>query len=62
MAVQPGLPEGPGIYSNAIVVDGLLYFTTPRVNVIALDAATGKEVWRLDVRRRLTGAGSFPRP
>ena len=43
-----GLPEGPGIYSNAIVVDGLLYFTTPRVNVIALNAATGKEVWRFD--------------
>ncbi len=43
-----GLPEGPGIYSNAIIVDGLLYFTTPRVNVIALDAATGKEVWRFD--------------
>ena len=37
-----GLPEGPGIYSNAIIVNGLLYFTTPRVNVIALDAATGK--------------------
>jgi glucose dehydrogenase len=43
-----GFPEGPGIYSNAIVVDGLLYFTTPRVNVIALDAATGKQVWRFD--------------
>jgi glucose dehydrogenase len=43
-----GLPESPGIYSNAIIVDGLLYFTTPRVNVIALDAATGKEVWRFD--------------
>lgn len=40
-----GHPEPPGIYSNPIIVDGLLYFTTPRVNAVALDAATGKEVW-----------------
>lgn len=43
-----GNPESPGIYSNPIIVDGLLYFTTPRVNAIALDAATGKEIWRFD--------------
>ncbi len=43
-----GLPEGPGIYSNPIVVDGLLYFTTPRVNAVALNAETGEEVWRFD--------------
>lgn len=40
-----GNPEPPGIYSNPIIVDGLLYFTTPRVNAVALDAATGEEVW-----------------
>src|SRR5262245_25893372 len=40
-----GQPEGPSMYSNPLVIDGLLYFTTPRVNAVALDAATGKEVW-----------------
>lgn len=40
-----GNPVDPGMYANPIVVDGLLYFTTPEVNAVALDAATGKEVW-----------------
>jgi quinoprotein glucose dehydrogenase len=34
--------------SNPIVVDGLLYATTPTMKVIALDAETGREVWRFD--------------
>jgi quinoprotein glucose dehydrogenase len=34
--------------SNPIVVDGVLYATTPRLRVIALDAATGKEIWTFD--------------
>ncbi len=34
--------------SNPIIVDGLLYATTPKLRVIALDAATGKEVWSFD--------------
>src|SRR5688572_23006207 len=40
-----GNPTGPGMYANPIIIDGLLYFTTPEVNAVALDAATGKEVW-----------------
>jgi quinoprotein glucose dehydrogenase len=31
--------------SNPIVVDGLLYVTTPKMRVVALDATTGREVW-----------------
>jgi quinoprotein glucose dehydrogenase len=31
--------------SNPIVVDGLLYVTTPKMRVVALDASTGREVW-----------------
>ena len=31
--------------SNPIVVGGTLYATTPKMRVIALDAATGREVW-----------------
>ncbi|HVR36017.1 MAG TPA: PQQ-binding-like beta-propeller repeat protein, partial [Methylomirabilota bacterium] len=46
-----GDPNGPAMYSNAIIVDGLLYFTTPRVNAVALDAATGREVWVFESAR-----------
>lgn len=31
---------------NPLVVDGVLYATTPKVNVVALDAASGKLLWR----------------
>ena len=40
-----GNPVGPGMYANPIIVDGKLYFTTPEVNAVALDAATGEELW-----------------
>ncbi|HWL00196.1 MAG TPA: PQQ-binding-like beta-propeller repeat protein [Parapedobacter sp.] len=43
-----GEPESPGIYSNPIIVDGLLYFNTPSMKTVALDAATGEEVWVFD--------------
>lgn len=43
-----GPAERPGIYSNSIVVDGLLYFNTPRMHTVALNAATGEEVWKFD--------------
>jgi quinoprotein glucose dehydrogenase len=37
--------------SNPIVVDGVLYATTPKMRVIALDANTGREVWSFDPSR-----------
>ncbi|MDA0349174.1 MAG: DUF1080 domain-containing protein [Verrucomicrobia bacterium] len=33
------------IQVNSIMVDGLLYFSTFSLNAVALDAATGEEVW-----------------
>src|SRR4051794_26363640 len=39
---------GSEMQSNPIVVDGLLYVTTPTLNVVALDAASGREVWKFD--------------
>src|SRR5215469_8499414 len=33
---------------NPIIVHGILYATTPRLRVIALDAATGKPKWSFD--------------
>ncbi|QIP15727.1 PQQ-binding-like beta-propeller repeat protein [Spirosoma aureum] len=34
------------IQTNPIIVDGVLYGVTPTVQVFALDAATGKEIWK----------------
>jgi len=34
--------------SNPVVVDGVLYATTPTMHVVALNAATGKELWNFD--------------
>ena len=36
------------IECNPIVVDGVLYATSPKLKAFALDAATGKELWRFD--------------
>ena len=43
-----GDPNGPSMYSNPIIVDGLMYFTTPRLDAIAISAVTGQEVWRFE--------------
>ncbi len=34
--------------ANPIVVDGVLYATSPKLRVFALDAATGRELWSFD--------------
>lgn len=39
---------GAEMQCNAIVVNGVLYATTPKLRVIALDAATGKLRWSFD--------------
>ncbi|HEX4567775.1 MAG TPA: PQQ-binding-like beta-propeller repeat protein, partial [Vicinamibacterales bacterium] len=39
---------GSEMQSNAIVVNGTLYITTPTLKVVALDAATGREIWKFD--------------
>jgi quinoprotein glucose dehydrogenase len=39
---------GSEMQSNPVVVDGMLYVTTPTLKVVALDAATGKEIWKSD--------------
>ena len=40
--------EGSEMECNPIVLDGVLYATTPKLRVIALDAATGKLRWEFD--------------
>ena len=39
---------GSEMQANPIVIDGVLYATTPKLHVFALDAATGRELWRFD--------------
>jgi len=39
---------GSEMQSNPIVVNGTLYITTPTLKVVALDAATGREIWKFD--------------
>ncbi len=34
--------------SNPIVVEGILYATTPKLRVVAVNAETGREVWNFD--------------
>src|SRR6476646_2580033 len=40
--------KGSEMQSNPIVVDGVLYATTPTLKVVALDAASGSEIWSFD--------------
>lgn len=36
------------IQCNPLVIDGVLYATSPRLKLFALEAATGRELWRFD--------------
>lgn len=38
----------PGMSSNPIVIDGVMYFSDSELNLVALDAATGEERWLFD--------------
>ena len=39
---------GKTIECTPIVIDGVMYLTTGYLRVVALDAATGKELWQFD--------------
>ncbi len=40
--------KGTTIECTPVVVDGVMYITTVKTKVVALDAATGKELWAFD--------------
>src|SRR5215475_1782237 len=42
-----------GIVSEPIVVDGVAYISAPQSKIYAVDAATGKLLWKFDPRVRL---------
>ncbi|MBT5927120.1 MAG: hypothetical protein HOH33_10920, partial [Verrucomicrobia bacterium] len=35
-------------YANPIMVDGMVYVSTPSLNAVAMDAETGKQLWFFD--------------
>jgi len=45
--------------STPLMVDGVLYFSTPSNRVIALDAETGKEIWQFDPQAEPGGQRQF---
>src|SRR6185369_15609566 len=46
------------IQCNPLVVGGVLYGTTPRLKLVALDAVTGHELWRFDPFANTGSSGS----
>jgi quinoprotein glucose dehydrogenase len=40
--------KGTTIYSNPIIIDGRMFFTSPSLKAVALNAATGEELWVFD--------------
>lgn len=56
---RTGDPNGPSMYSNPIMVEGLLYFTTPKLDAVALNAATGEEVWVFESAKHNEGGKVF---
>lgn len=36
------------MHVNPLVIDGVMYVTTPSMKAVALDAATGREIWSFD--------------
>ena len=42
--------ESPGseMQANPIILDGVLYAESPKLKIFALDAATGREIWKFD--------------
>ena len=47
--------ESGGLETTPIVVDGVLYAFTPKQEVIALNGATGKLLWKFDSKIKGTG-------
>jgi quinoprotein glucose dehydrogenase len=50
---------GSEMQANPIVLGGVLYATTPKMRVFALDAATGRELWTFDPNAGRATVGRF---
>ncbi|HTD94194.1 MAG TPA: PQQ-binding-like beta-propeller repeat protein, partial [Chitinophagaceae bacterium] len=49
------------VQCNPLIVDGKMYVTTPAQELIAVDAANGKELWRFNPARKAEIFGSANR-
>lgn len=49
--------ERSAIQCNPLIVDGVLYATSPQLKVFALDAATGRERWVFDPAQQWSATG-----
>ncbi|HUQ94962.1 MAG TPA: PQQ-binding-like beta-propeller repeat protein [Bryobacteraceae bacterium] len=49
--------QGTDMQCNPVIAGGVLYATTPKLRVIALDAATGKLLWSFDPFQGRQGGG-----
>ncbi|WP_241684808.1 outer membrane protein assembly factor BamB family protein [Cyclobacterium xiamenense] len=49
------------IQCNPLIIDGVLYGTSPRLKAFAVDAATGKERWEFDPNKTFEIGGSVNR-
>ena len=47
--------ERSTMHVNPIVVNGVMYVTTPSLKAVALNAKTGKEIWTFDPARHNNG-------
>ena len=36
------------MYANPVVINGVMYISTPSLKAVALDAATGRQLWAFD--------------
>ena len=55
---RDGFP-GSEMQSHPVIVEGVLFATTPTLKVVAVDAATGIERWRFDPSGGTGGRGRF---
>ena len=53
--------EKSNMHCNPIVVDGLMYLTTPTLRAVALSAGTGEEVWVFKAEGSSPGRTGIPR-
>lgn len=51
--------KGSEMQSNPIVSEGIVYFTSPKMRAIALNAATGQEIWNFDLSQGVKLPGRF---
>src|SRR6267154_350195 len=47
------------IQCNPLIINGVLYGTTPRLKLVAMDATSGRELWRFDPFADLTNASTL---